>query len=596
MALDGIVLKAIQHELESSILNYKIDKVHQPEKDELILHLRGQGQSLKLLISASSNNPRIHLFEDNKLNPQSPPMFCMLLRKNIGGGRIIKVSQESFERILNIDIQTTNELGDVVIRRLIIEIMGKHSNIILVNQESKKIMDSIKRITPDMSRLRQILPGILYTLPPAQDKISILDLNETVFSKLWSSSDENTLAYKFVYQKILGLSPLIARELIKTAHIDETSTLKSLNSKDKNSLYVAIMRLQNIITNNYFKPSIAQDLNSSKVLEFSCIELFQFDNSKNIQLNSMSEVLATFYKRRDLFERLKQKSVNLRKSIQTQLDRNYHKRKNQFSDLNDASKRDLYKIYGELLMANLHLIKPGDDSVKCLNYYTNEEIEIPLEVKFSATKNAQKYFKKYTKLKTAYILVQEQLKQTETTISYLENILNSIDQCAGIGELSDIIEELSNEKIIKNKENIKNGKKAKSKKKYQSKSKPYHYVSTDGVDMYVGKNSYQNDYLTITVAEKNDLWLHAKGIAGSHVIVKCSLDDISDQTLEEAAMLAAYYSKSRESAKVPVDYTSRKYIKKPNSAKPGMVIYDQNFTLFITPNESIINNLQQLDD
>lgn len=588
MALDGIVLKSIQFELESILLNCKIDKVYQPEKDELVIQLRGQGSNLKLLISASSNNPRIHIFKGSKKNPQTPPMFCMLLRKNIGGGRIVNISQENFERILNIDIQTTNELGDTIIRRLIIEIMGKHSNIILVDQNTNKVIDSIKRITPDMSRMRQILPGKIYQLPPVQNKTSILDIDENSFKHLLSTQNEASLTYKFLYQNILGLSPLIARELCNIAHINENLSLGELSLSDKNSLYISVIRLQNIINNKYFKPSITSDITTQQVLAFSCIELSQFSNSENKVYESISDVLEIYYKKRDLFERLKQKSMNLRKSIQTQLERNYHKRTNQLNDLNAASKREQYKIYGELIMANLHLIEPGANNFECLNYYTNETVEIPLDSKFSASKNAQKCFKKYGKLKTAFKLVQDQLKHTNHTIAYLENILNAIDQCEGVEELSDIIEELSSEGIIKNKVT------RKSNKKYKTQSKPYHYVSSDGIDIYVGKNNFQNDFLTLKLADKNDLWLHAKNIPGSHVIVKCDLDSLPDSTLEEAAALAAYYSKARNSSTVPIDYTLRKNVKKPNSSKPGMVIYETNFTIYITPNESIINNLNKI--
>jgi predicted ribosome quality control (RQC) complex YloA/Tae2 family protein len=588
MALDGIVLRALTCELKEKIINSKIDKIYQPEKDELVFNLRGFGENFKLLLSASSNNPRIHFFHDQKTNPQVPPMFCMLLRKHIAGGRIVDIRQEHFERIIYIDIQTTNELGDQVIRRLIVEIMGKHSNLILVNNESGKIMDSIKRITPDMSRLRQILPGMTYELPPAQDKISLLELSQENFNDILKNSNASSLVYKFLYQNILGLSPVLAKELCKTAYISENLMIGELDSKLKNSLFISLIRLQNIINSNYFKPSIAYDDSTEKVLEFSCIELSQFRDSKNISYDSMSDVIEIFYKKRDLFERLKQKSVNLRKTIQTQLDRNLHKKSNLLADMDSAKKRDKYRVYGELITANLHLAQNGDESLECLNFYTNEMITIPLDPRFSPAKNAQKYFKKYSKLKTANILLEEQLVQTQSTIDYLENVLISIDQCESKDELQDIFEELSAEKIIKSKSN--------KKKTYKSKSKPYHYVSSDGIDIFVGKNNYQNDNLTLRFAEKDDLWLHAKNIPGSHVIIKSNLDDLPDRTLEEAAMLAAFYSKARNSSTVPIDYALKKNVKKPNSAKPGMVIYENNYTIYITPDELTINNLKKLED
>ena len=589
MSLDGIVLNNIATELKNTLVDCKVDKVYQPERDEIHLNIRAKGKNMRLLLSASSNNPRVYFTANAKDNPQSPPMFCMLLRKHIQGGRIVDVEQISLERILKIEIESMNELGDMTVKQLIVEIMGKHSNIVLIEKETEKIIDSIKRIPISISTVRQVLPGREYSLPPSQDKIDPLEISKDDFINLVSQSVE-TPVFKFLYMNFLGLSPLIAKEISFRAKIDDEFNLKDLSTEQKQSLFESFEEIYSSVKTKTFAPTIIKDESNYDVVAFSSVDLQQFGNLPKMHFESISELLDYYYLTRDQVDRIKQKSNDLRKSISIKLERALNKLSKQKREVSDAEKRDKFRIYGELITANIYKLEKGQEEVELENFYseTLEPMKVKLNKNLTPSENAQKYFKKYNKLKTAFEIVSRELVKTEDEVRYLEHILLALETSTEVEELDEIREELTTEGYFR---------KASTKKKKQLKSTsaPHHYKSSDGFDIFVGKNNKQNDYLTLKLASKEDLWLHTKVIPGSHVIVKTEGAEVPEQTILEAAYLAAYYSKGKMSSNVPIDYTERKNVKKPSGAKPGMVIYETNSTVYVTPSVEHISKIEKID-
>lgn len=589
MSLDGIVLNNVCMELKSTLIDCKVDKVYQPEKDEIHLNIRTKGKNTRLLISASSNNPRVYFTQNQKSNPQSPPMFCMLLRKHVQGGRILNVEQVSLERILKISIESMNELGDMSVKELIIEIMGKHSNIILVDTNTNKIIDSIKRVPLSISTVRQILPGLEYIAPPSQDKMNPLDIEKNEFLNLINSSEE-TVSFKFLYQNFIGLSPLVSREICTLANVDSNSVLSDLTSEDKDSLYSNFKDVYSCVKDNNYNPTIIKDESNYDIEAFSSIDLKQFGNLPKVHFESISELLDYYYVTRDKLDRIKQKSNDLRKNISMKLDRALNKLAKQNKEISDAQKREKFKIYGELIIANIYKLEKGMEHVELDNFYSEdyEKVKVTLNKNLTPSENAQKYFKRYNKLKTAYDIVSKELVKTKEEVSYLENILLALETSTEIEELDEIREELIKEGYFKKPT-------TKGKKKIKTTSKPHHYKSSDGFDIYVGKNNKQNDYLTLKIADKEDIWLHTKIIPGSHVIIKTEGKDVPENTILEAAQLAGFYSKGKMSSNVPVDYTEKKNVKKPSGAKPGMVIYETNSTAYITPSVENISKIEKVE-
>lgn len=589
MALDGIVLRNICTELKDKLIEGKIDKVYQPEIDEIIINIRNKGQNLKLLMSASSNNPRTHITEFNKKNPQNPPMFCMLLRKHLQGGIITDINQFSLERILTISIQSLNELGDLTIKELIIEIMGKHSNIILIDKNTSKILDSIKRIPLSISSVRQVLPGLKYEFPPSQDKVSPIEIDKENFLNILNTSTDNTDTFRLLYSSFIGLSPLVAREICSIANIEEKTKVSDLSDDDKENLFNSFEKVYNLVKNNKYSPTVVKDKNEYELVAFSSIDLNQFGNLPKTSFSSISELLDYFYFTRDKIDRIKQKSNDLRKSISVKLERALNKLSKQKKELLDAEKREKFKLYGELITANIYRIEKGEESVELENFYSEnlEPIKVKLDINLTPAQNAQKYYKKYNKLKNAHKVVSDQILITKEEVNYLENILLSLDTCTELDELDEIREELTSEGYFR--------RSSKNSKSNKNVSKPHHYISSDEFDIYVGKNNKQNDYLTLKFASKEDIWLHTKDIPGSHVIIKTGGKEVPESTLLEAATLAAYYSKGKMSSNVPVDYTEKKYVRKPSGAKPGMAIYDSNNTAYITPSIDAISKIKKID-
>ena len=590
MSLDGIVTRAVVKELNSTILGGRIDKIYQHEKDEILLNIYNKGNNNKLLISATSNNPRIYLTKCNKSNPSMPPMFCMLLRKHLTGGTVLNVEQYQMDRVLFIDISSIDELGQPSERRLVVEIMGKHSNIILINKDSNKIIDSIKRVTHDMSRVRQVLPGINYEYPPIKDKKNPLDFNTDEFNKLLDECNSNIETYKFFYTNYIGISPLIGKEVCFNSRIDIDRPIGSLNLEEKKSLLNSFITIMDKVKNDSYNPVLIKNNFEADYLDFHATDINQFGNQNKVYLNSISEVLDKYYLKNDTLDRVSQKSQSIKKSIQTKLERSLNKLSKQKQELLESEDRGKYKVYADLISANLYRIEKGSSEIELENFYTEnmEKIKVPLDKKHSPAENAQRYYKKYSKLKHAQSLLLKQIPETKEEIDYLENVLISIDNCTEVIELDEIKEELIKEGYLKG--NLK------KKKKKEVISKPHHYISSDGFHIYVGKNNKQNDYLTLRFAHKEDLWLHIQNQPGSHVIITKKNNSISDTSLEEAATLAAYYSKGKNSSNVAIDYTERKNVKKPKNAKTGMVIYENFNTIFVTPSKEQIEKMEKVED
>lgn len=573
MALDGIYLYSLVYDLKKSILNCKIDKINQPEKDEVILTLRKDRKNIKLLISASSKFPRIHLTNITKPNPLQAPMFTMVMRKYLIGGRITDITQLNSDRILQLHIESTDELGFDSKYILIVEIMGRHSNITLVRERDNKVMECIKHISADINTFRVLYPGVNYVYPPNSNKLnpfnfSINDFNsylnnndisidEGIFSRIFTGISKSLSIS--IYENLLQDNNTINRENIFNFF---KNFMKNLESSFNFKIYR---------NNEVFK-------------DFHCIKLSNLESIySSISFKNPSELLDEFFTVKDKQDRLLNRSTDLQRLISTNIDRCNNKTKKLKNILKECEEKEKYKINGDLLTSYIYMLKKGLKEISLLNFYTDEEeyITITLDENKTPSENIQYLYKKYNKLKKSEESALEQLKKNEEELQYLNSVMTNILNCESYIEIDDIKKELIETGYLKFKNTNKNNKKDKS-------SKPIHLLSSDGIDIYIGKNNIQNDYLTLKFANKNHMWLHTKNIPGSHVIL-CS-DNPSDVALEEAGILAAYYSKAKNSTKVPVDYTKVKNLKKPNGSKPGMVIYHTNHTLYTEP--SLYNNLK----
>lgn len=572
MAFDTLCVRKVLLELSEKIQYAKIDKIYQPEKDELHFIIRTKSENLRLVISASANNARVHFTDKAKENPITAPMFCMLLRKHLSGGKIVAIHQPEYERIIEFEIESRDELGDFTVKRLIAEITGRNSNIILCDSDYR-IIDSIKRIDFSQSSVRQILPGGHYVLPPKQDKTPILSdeiLNLTLDFDAGGQKPENA-----ILTAVSGISPLTAREIVYRVLGTNSQVLDEISPENKEKLTFAV---RNFNKNFEFAPCIIFD-QSGHPTEFSAIEILQYGESfKPVFYNSMSEVINIFYGQRDERERIKQKSASLTKLLKTNIERCAKKLSIQQKTLKDAKNKEKYKICGDLITANIYKINKGDTEVSLENYYEegSPELKIDLRSNLTPAQNAQRYYKLYSKLKNAEIEVEKQISSTLSDLDYFESTLALTENLSSEADINAVKAELSELGYIKRQKN--------KKRQKTVQAKPLHFVSADGFDIYVGKNNTQNDYLTLKFANSSDIWFHTKQIHGSHTVIKLGINkDIPDSTYLEAAQLAAYFSKARESSQVPVDYTEIKNVKKPNGAKPGMVIYDSYNTLYVTP-------------
>ena len=579
MALDGFVISNIVAELNQTILNARISKIAQPENDELLFTLKGQSGQYRLAVSASASLPFLHLTANNKPSPLTAPNFCMLLRKHIANGRIVKIYQPHMERIIHFDIEHLDELGDLCQKTLIVELMGKHSNIIFCNSDGM-IIDSIKHVSAMMSSVREVLPGREYFIPSTQgDKLNPLEVTEEAF--LDTAMAKPCSITKALYSSFTGTSPVIANEICHRASIDGDMPVDSLDADGKKHLFHIFSWMMDDVRAGKYQPNIV--FKEKEPIDFSCFHLSEFSDYTTKDYDSISEVLEQYYATRNVYTRIRQKSVDLRKVVTTTLERNRKKFQLQEKQLRDTEKREKYKVYGELIHTYGYGLEEGAKELEALNYYTNEMIKIPLDPTLDAKENAQKYFDKYNKLKRTYEALTELIQETKTEIEHLESISTSLDIALSEDDLLQIKEELMEYGYIKRK---------RTDKKAKIKSKPFHYRSSDGYDIYVGKNNYQNDELTFKFATGNDWWFHAKGMAGSHVIVKSNNEELPDRVFEEAGKLAGYYSKGRDSDKIEIDYLQKKNVKKPNGSAPGFVVYYTNYSLTIHPDISGLTLLE----
>lgn len=591
MALDGIVIANLRKEIETNVLGGRISKIAQPEADELLLTIKSTRGQFRLSLCASASLPYAYFTDTNKESPAAAPGFCMLLRKHIGGGRIISVAQPGLERILIFTVEHLDELGDTRRKKMIIEIMGKHSNLIFCDEEDT-IIDSIKRVPATMSSLREVLPGRPYFIPNTMDKLDPLSLTEKDFFD--HTVNRPQPCAKALYTSLTGLSPLAAEEICYRASLDSSQPINTLSEAEKRHLYGTLMRLMDDVRDGRFTPNVVSLDNTPE--EFASIRLTHLtaDSRYSTQeYDSVSQVLRCFYASKSALTRIRQKSVDLRKVVSTALERNIKKYDLQKKQLKETEKREKYRIYGELIHAYGYGLEEGAKELAAANYYDdNKEIKIPLDPDLDAAANARRYFEKYNKQKRTYEALTTLLKETEEEIEHLESISAALDIALSESDLTQIKEELQQFGYIKKHSAGKRGPGYKGQKKEKrTVSKPFHYLSSDGFHMYVGKNNYQNEEVTFQLADGGDWWFHAKGVPGSHVIVKTEGKELPDRVFEEAGRLAAYYSRGRDSEKVEIDYVKRKEVKKAAGGKPGFVIYHTNYSLMAPPD---ITGLQEL--
>lgn len=585
MALDGVVISNIVKELDSSLSGGRINKIAQPEKDELLLTIKNNRDTYRLLISAGASLPLIYLTDENKVSPMTAPNFCMLLRKHLNSARIISITQPGLERIVDMKIEHLNELGDLCIKHLMVELMGKYSNIIFID-DNNRIVDSIKHVSAMVSSVREVLPGREYFIPETQHKLNPYDVTLELFKeKVMTKPSKLNQA---IYQTMTGISPLIANELCHRASLDGDQDTASVSEDQALHLYRNFQRFMDDLKAGNYVPNIVY--RDGSPIEFSSVELSCYKQEESKTFDSISQVLRNYYQMKDIVTRIRQKSANLRKIVSTALERNRKKYDLQAKQLRDTEKRDKFKVYGELLTTYGYEASPGDKELKCVNYYTGNEVKIPLDETLTAMENAKKYFTKYNKLKRTFEAVTIQMKETKEEIEHLESISNALDIALQEDDLAALKEELMDYGYMKRRYVSGNGKKI---KKPKLSNQPLHFVSSDGYHIYVGKNNFQNDELTFKFASGNDWWFHAKGIAGSHVIVKSGGDELPDRTFEEAGQLAAFYSKGRNMDKVEIDYTEKKNIKKPNGGKPGFVIYHTNYSLIAKPGTDGLTEIKE---
>ena len=579
MAFDGIVVANLAHELKESLVNGRIAKIAQPETDELLLTIKTQEGQRRLSISADASLPLIYLTSTNKPSPMTAPNFCMLLRKHIGGGRIVDIWQPGLERILHFTIEHLDEMGDLCRKDLVVEIMGKHSNIIFCTEDGK-IIDSIKHVSAQMSSVREVLPGRDYFIPDTMNKLDPLTVTAEEFAS--HLTEKPMPLAKAIYTSFTGISPVTAEEICSLAGVDSSIPAKEYSEDILLHIYTQFTIYLSAVKEHNFSPAIYFDGREPK--EFSALPLTHFSNYTRKDYTSISEVLETYYSTRSQLTRIRQKSVDLRHVVQTALERNRKKYDLQLRQLKDTENRDKYKVYGELINTYGYNMEPGAKKLEALNYYTNEMISIPMDPTKTAQENSQRYFDKYNKQKRTFEALTELSQETLNEINYLESIQTALDIALTEDDLTEIKEELVNSGYIKRKF---------TKKKVKIKNRPLHYISSDGYHIYVGKNNLQNDELTFHFAVGNDWWFHAKKAPGSHVIVKTNGDELPDRTFEEAARLAAYYSSQRGSDKVEIDYVEKKQVKKPGGGKPGFVVYYTNYSMVI---DSDISGLKEYTD
>lgn len=583
MALDGAYLHFIAHEIES-IIGARVDKVFQPSKEELVIVFRAKSGNVRLLISADASSPRLHFTELTLENPASPPMFCMLMRKHIGSGRLIKVEQSGMDRVLTLYFEGINELGDLAVSRLVIEIMGRHSNIILVNEKGT-VVDSIKRVPNDISSVRMIIPGITYTTPPPQDKLNLLNADIDEVMARFSETHASDIS-KALMTVIEGLSPLLSREISHLATKGQDISKESMSDFYKERLKNELIALRERLASCEGDFTVVVD-DSKKIRDFTFMDIAQYGVSiEKTKYSSACALIDSFYANRDRVSRMKQRSHDLLKLLMNTYERIEKKLSLQKQELLECADRDKLRVFGDLINSNLYRIEKGQGSVTLENFYEegSPEVKIKLDKRLTPQQNAQKYYSEYKKAATAEAILGELMEKSRQELIYIDSVFDAVSRTEGESELLEIRQELAEQGYIRLP-------KAKQNKMLKAQP-PIKYMSEDGFSILCGRNNKQNDKLSMKYAKNQDLWLHTQGIAGSHVIIESEGKEISDLAITQAAMIAAYNSKGRDSAQVAVDYTYIKHVKKPNGAKPGMVIFTDYYTAYVTPDSKKVESLR----
>lgn len=589
MAFDGLMTAALVKELSDTLTGGRIIKIAQPEKDELLLQIKNY-DTYKLLLSADASLPLLYLTEESRQSPLTAPNFCMLLRKHFNSARILSVTQPGLERIVDFTVEHLNEMGDVCRKHIMVELMGKHSNIILVD-ENNTILDAIKRVSGMVSSVREVLPGRPYFIPQTQEKLDPLTAS---FPEFLTLRQKPAPLNKALYTSFTGLSPQTANELCHRAGLSPDLPAGEFSEDFLRHLFHIFSALMEDIKKGCFSPNLVR--NGTEPAAFSVVPLTMYQESgyEVRQFSSVSALLREFYAEKNTLTRIKQRSSDLRRVLQSALEREVKKYDLQLRQLKDTESRDKYKVYGELLTAYGYGAEPGAKELIVTNYYTNEPLAIPLDETMTALENAKRYFERYGKLKRTYEALTVQTEETKSAILHLESIKNALEIARHEEDLVQIKAELTEYGYLKKRAPEKKGNgRGKKEQKLRVTSKPLHYRTADGFDLYVGKNNYQNDFLTFEFANGSDWWFHAKDCAGSHVILKNDGREIPDHVFEAAGSLAAYYSKNKEARKAEIDYIDKKQVKKPNGAKPGFVVYYTNYSLMAAPD---ISGLTEVHD
>ncbi|PKR78564.1 hypothetical protein CEY16_02065 [Halalkalibacillus sediminis] len=566
MPFDGIVTRAITHELNDQLVTGRINKIYQPTETEIIFTIRKNGRNHTLLLSIHPSYARIHLTDEKFTNPKEPPMFCMVLRKHLQSGFIEKIEQDEMERIIHLTIRNKDEIGDENRRVITLELMGKHSHLIVVDPEREMIIDSMKHISSAQNRHRSILPGQSYIAPPDQGKLNPLTLDGETFARKIDFNQGKI--DRQILNLLMGVSPVVAKALAKQAYMGNSEKYQEVFDN-----------FQNDLLNHNYAPMIQKEPKE----DYHVLELVKSEE-KIISFETVSEMLHSFYQGKAERDRVKGQSHDLMRFLKNERDKNERKIEKHKKTLKKAEKADEYQKKGELLTAHMHMAKLGDNSIQVVDYYEEDQPEMTIELNpnKSPSENAQQFFKQYGKLKKSKEMVVVEIEKAHEEINYLERLIQQLEQ-AREEDVEDIREELQDQGYMKKKQQSK-------KKKKKKLITPDQYVSTDGTEIFVGRNNKQNEYVTNRMANKNDVWLHAKDLPGSHVIIRSS--EPSEETILEAALIAAFYSKAKLSSTVPVDYTFVKHVKKPNGAKPGYVTYDNQQTVFVTPEEDKVQEMK----
>ncbi len=590
MPFDGLVLAATRKELTHKLTGGRIERIYQPDKLEMIILIHKPGERHRLLLAAGAQNARVHLSTATRENPVSPPLFCMVLRKHLEGGRIAGFNQPGLERVLAIKISVRDELGLPSEKHLICEIMGKHSNIILLDHSTNTIIDGIKRYSHHLSRFREVLPGRQYLPPPKQNKLNPLLLNEEEFRRACLDLPLQTPLPKLLQKRFEGLSTVTCQEIVYRANLRPETILDQCGDYEFRMLWESLQAISVPAAKGQFEPCLLAG-KKGEFLDFAALDLSH--TGTNRKYGEMNSLLDIFFSARENLERLNQAKGATATLLKKEIARRERKLDIYAENLDDTAGAEKLRLYGELLTANLYRLGKGQSEVTLENYYEEHcpSINIPLDPQRTPAENSQAYFKKYAKAKRTRRILEARAAQLRNELDYLEGIKSALDYTSDMAGMTEIKKELIGQGYLK--QPVHRPGAVKSKKEKQV-PKPSSCYSTDGFQIFVGKNNRQNDHLTMKMAGENDIWLHVKDIPGAHVIVKTEGKETPSTTLVEAAGLAAFFSKARKSKNVPVDYTLKKYVRKPKGARPGMVIYERQKTIMVSPDENMAERLEVL--